>query len=83
MLGLGLACLACCAIPLLGAAGGLAALVSALWACADEFVPEAIVLSIAAAAFAGLWIWKRSRATCDTACGCSQSCSTGVENAKT
>jgi hypothetical protein len=55
MLGLGVACAACCAVPLLGVAGGLAVFASALWACADEFLPAAIALGIVAAALAGLW----------------------------
>ena len=43
-LGLGTACAACCAIPLIGAAGGLAAFGSSLLACADEFLPLAAIL---------------------------------------
>ena len=83
MLGLGVACAACCAIPLLGAAGGLAALASMLWACADEFVPEAIALGAVAAALAGLWFWRRHRAARSSACGCAPSSSAGVEHAQT
>ena len=85
MLGLGVACAACCAIPLLGVAGALAAFASALWACADEFVPEAIAL--VAAALAGLWFWRRHRTARSSACGCgcgrASSSSMGVEHAKT
>jgi hypothetical protein len=80
MLGLGVACAACCAIPLLGAAGGLAVLASALWACADEFLPAATVLGVFAAALAGVWWWRR-RAVRSSSCGCSTSCSTGVGHA--
>jgi hypothetical protein len=80
MLGLGVACAACCAIPLLGAAGGLAVFASALWACADEF-PAAIVLGAMAAAFVGLWWWQRRRAVRSSSCGCATSCSTGVTHA--
>lgn len=87
MLGLGVACAACCAIPLLGVAGALAAMASvfasALWACADEFVPEAIALGAVAAALVGLWFWRRHRASRSSACGCAPSSSTGVEHAKT
>lgn len=80
MLGLGVACAACCAIPLLGAAGGLAALASALWACAGEFIPTAIVLGAAATLLASLWIWKQRRAARSSACGCATSRSPGAEN---
>ena len=82
MLGLGVACAACCAIPLLGVAGGLAVFASALWACADEFLPAAIVLGVIAAALAGLWSWRR-RAVRSSSCACTTSCSTGVEHANT
>ena len=81
MLGLGMACAACCAVPLLGVAGGLAAFASALWACADEFVPEAIALGAVAAALAALWSWRRYRAPRSSACGCAPSCSTGAKHA--
>jgi hypothetical protein len=83
MLGLGVACAACCAIPLLGVAGGLAAFASVLWACADEFVSEAIALGVVAAVLAGLWFWSRHRAARSSACGCAPSSATGVEHAKT
>jgi mercuric ion transport protein len=82
MLGLGAACAACCAIPLLGVAGGLAAIASALWARADEFVPEAIALGAVAAALAGLWSWRKHRAARSSACGCAPSSSTEVDHAQ-
>lgn len=81
MLGLGVACAACCAVPLLGAAGGLAVFASALWACADEFIPAAIVLGVIATALGGLWWWQRRRAVRSSSCGCATPCSTGVEHA--
>ena len=81
MLGLGVACVACCAIPLFGVAGGLAVVASALWACADEFLPAVIVLGVIATALAGLWWWLRRRAVRSSSCGCATSCSTGVEHA--
>ena len=83
ILGLGAACAACCAIPLLGMAGGLAAFASALWACADEFIPAAIVLGAIAAGLTGVWWWRRRTASQASSCGCETSCSTGVEHAKT
>lgn len=83
MLGIGAACAACCAIPLLGVAGGLATFASALWACADEFIREAIALGTVAAALAGLWFWRRRRLERGGACGCTPSSSTGVQHAKT
>ena len=83
MLGLGAACAACCAIPLLGVAGGLAAFASALWACTDEFIPAATLLGVIATGLAGVWWWRKRRTTDARSCGCETSCSTGVEHAKT
>ena len=82
MLGLGAACAACCAIPLLGLAGGFAAAASALWACADEFIPAAIVLGVVAATLLGVWSWRNRTAERAVSCGCETSCSIGVEHAK-
>jgi hypothetical protein len=79
-LGLGAACAVCCAIPLLGVAGGLTALGAALWACADEFLPAAAVLGTLAAAMGGTWWWRRRRAEQTTACGCGTTCSTGASH---
>ena len=81
VLGLGTACAACCAIPLLGLAGGLAAFGSALVACADEFLPAATVLLAVAAGLAGVWLWRRRQASRRDGCGCTTSCSTGVSHA--
>lgn len=83
ILALGAACAACCAIPLLGVVGGLAALASALWACADEFIPAAMVLGAIAAGLAGVWLWRKRMARQAGSCGCTTSCPTGVEHAKT
>lgn len=86
MLGLGAACAACCAIPLLGIAGGLVAFASTLWAtlwaCADEFIPVATALDVVAIALAGWWFWRGRRAL-HSACGCATTCATGAEHAKT
>ena len=82
ILGLGVACAACCAIPLLGVAGGVAMFASALWACAEELIPAAIALGVVAAGLAGLWAWRRHQAARSTTCGCTTSCSTGIEHAK-
>jgi hypothetical protein len=82
MLGLGAACAACCALPLLGIAGGLAASASALWACAGELAPVAIALGAVAVAVLGTWAWLRRRAARSSACGCSPS-PKGIEDAKT
>ncbi len=82
MLGLGAACAACCAIPLVGLAGGFAAFGSALWACADEFVPVTIVLGAVAAGLAAVW-WRRKRERARTGtCGCKTACSIEGECAK-
>ena len=83
MLGLGAACAACCAIPLLGVVGGLAAFASTLWACADEFIPAAIVLGAIAAGLAGLGWWRKRQGSQAGTCGCGTSCSTGIEHAET
>lgn len=68
VLGVGAACAACCAVPLVGgvaalAAGStaLAALGSTLLAFADELLPLAGVLLALAAAGGGL-VWWRQRA---------------------
>jgi hypothetical protein len=76
MLGLGAACAACCAIPLLGLAGGLAALGSALAACADDLLPLAGALLAAALALAAAWGWRRRQARRNAACACTNACST-------
>lgn len=80
-LGLGAACAACCAIPLIGAAGGLAALASSLLAYADEFLPLAAILLLIAPGVLGFRWWKGRRAERDTSCDCSTSCSTGGRDA--
>jgi len=82
LLGLAAACAACCAIPLLGLAGGLAAFGSAVAACADELVPLGIALLIAAAGLAAWWAWRRRRSAASAGCGCAQqACATGAERA--
>lgn len=68
-LGVGAACAACRAVPLLGGAaaltvgtGTLAAAGSALLACADEFaVPGAILLGLAAVGGGLIWCKRRSQ----------------------
>ncbi|MGQ3053046.1 MAG: hypothetical protein ACT6S0_14795 [Roseateles sp.] len=73
-LGLGAACAACCAIPLIAAAGGLAALGGVLVACADELLPFAGALVLLAGAAFGVYWWKRRRALRTSTCGCAASC---------
>lgn len=80
-LGLGAACAACCAIPLLGIAGGLAAFGSALWACADEFLPAAAVLAVIAAVLVGVAWWKRHKAAHAARCACVEACPTEAQHA--
>jgi hypothetical protein len=85
ILGLGAACAACCAIPLLGLVGGMAAFsgfASAVWSCADEFLPAALVLGAVAAAGAGIWWVRRKLAARSSGCGCETSCATEVGHAK-
>jgi len=80
-LGLGAACAVCCAIPLLGLAGGLAATGSALLACADELLPLAAALLAVALAVATVWWWRRRQAARSAACGCANTCSTKAPHA--
>ena len=68
-LGVGAACVVCCAVPLVGGvatgtvgASALAATSSALLACADEFAPLAAgLLSLAMLAGATAWWLRRVR----------------------
>lgn len=80
-LGVGAACAACCAIPLLGVAGGLAAFGSALWACADEFLPAAAIMAVVAVALFGVAWWKRRKAAQAAKCACAEVCSTEAQHA--
>ncbi len=80
-LGLGAACAACCAIPLIAAAGGLAAFASSLLACADEFLPLAAILLLLALGAIGFGWWKRRQSQRKASCGCSTSCTTGASDA--
>lgn len=77
--GVGAACAACCAVPLVGGVAALtagstalAALGSTLLACADEFIPLAGVLLALAAVGGGLVWWRRRaarKAQAHTGCG--------------
>ncbi|WOB10226.1 LPXTG cell wall anchor domain-containing protein [Piscinibacter gummiphilus] len=67
-LGVGAACAACCAVPLLGGAAtlaagsaSLAAVGSALLACADELLPLAFALLGLAALGAAAVLWRRRK----------------------
>ena len=64
----GLACAACCAIPLLLAAGVLS---GAGWAAAGAWMPGIAVL-LAAIARGGVWWWTRRRqGRCAGGAGCT------------
>lgn len=81
-LGVGVACAACCAVPLLGGAAALtagsatlAAAGSALLACADEFAPLAIALLALAAGGGAAILWrKRAQRLTQVASSCGGSC---------
>jgi hypothetical protein len=76
-MGLGAACVACCAIPVSAGVAGLAALSAALVAWADVLVPAAWAAAALALLGGSVWVWRRaSRQTtgcaCPTANGISQ-----------
>lgn len=80
-LGVGAACAACCAAPLLGGAAamtaGSATLVaagSALLACADELAPLAFGLLALAALGGGAILWRRRQRQAPAASNCSGAC---------
>ena len=71
LLGIGLACAACCAMPLIAA--GASVVAGGLWlAGAETLVITALLLAVMLAA----WAWRRRRAACrtDEACGCDAAC---------
>lgn len=84
-LGVGAACAACCAVPLLGGTAALtvgattlAASGSALLACADEFGPVAAVLIGIAALGGGLIWWRyRARRQVQSPLSCAGGCNAG------
>lgn len=82
VLGMGAACAACCAIPLLSVAGGLTTFAAALWACADDFIPTAIGLGVVAVALVAFWLWRKRRSAQASICGCATPCSTGASHAQ-
>lgn len=78
LLGLGLACAACCALPLLGFAGltlGGASLAAGLGVSLDFIICVLGPLALAASVIALLWNRRRLQAcaTCptDKSCGCA------------
>jgi uncharacterized membrane protein YozB (DUF420 family) len=88
-LGLGAACVACCAVPIAAGVATLAAAWSALAACADELVPFAWAAAGVALLAGVLWIWRRRVAAQRATCACPPvdashgegGCSTGAKNA--
>lgn len=77
VLGVGAACVACCAVPLVGGVAAwtlgtsaLAAATSALLACADEFAPlTAGMLALAVVGAAAVWWLRRERRSGEAAHG--------------
>ena len=87
-LGLGAACVACCAVPLTAGVTMLAAASSALIACADELIPVAWA-AVGLAFLAGIfWLWRRQVASERASCACAPAdlsqgeagCGTGATN---
>ncbi|MBT2326847.1 hypothetical protein J7E62_31560 [Variovorax paradoxus] len=83
LLGLGAVCAACCAIPLVAAAGSMALFGSALLARLEAFVPASVLLMGGGAAVlvAGLWWRRKRRVSTQGRCGCAGSCSKEVGHA--
>lgn len=80
-LGVGLACTACCALPVLGSASALtagsvalASVGSAFVACTGEFVPLALIAALVAGVGAWQWRQRKQRSTVDVSSG---SCACG------
>lgn len=80
-LGVGAACVACCAVPVVGGLGAmatgattLAATGAALLPCANELAPWAGVLIVIAAGVGGMALWRRRR---QSVSGCAPSCGGG------
>jgi hypothetical protein len=74
-LGLTTACTACCAIPMLGLAGGFTAFGSAFMACIGEFKAAGAMLLAVALATTGVWWWRRRQAARSAAvCACADAC---------
>jgi len=88
-LGLGAACVACCAIPLSAAVAGLAAVSSGLLTFADDLLPAAWAAAGVAIVAAALWVWRSRVAAARGNCECPSAetasgqsgCSTGASNA--
>ena len=78
LFGVGAACAACCAVPLVawlatllaGSTALFAGGLSALRACADEFLPVAALAAAIGAGGTGLWLWRRRAARRDAGCAC-------------
>jgi len=70
LVGAGAACVACCAIPILGGSAAAAAGAGGLLACADEFVVPALAVGTAALLSGVLW-WRSRRLQRARACGCA------------
>lgn len=86
-LGVGVACAACCAAPMVGSiaalatgATTLAAAGAAMLPCTDELAPLAGVLIVIAFALAGARLWKRSKLRrARSATACNGGCCAGTE----
>jgi hypothetical protein len=74
LLGVGGACAACCALPLVGGTAALAASSSAALVFADALLPAAGVVA-ALAVGAGVWWLRRRAAQRSAACGCTPAAS--------
>lgn len=81
-LGVGLACTACCALPVLGSASALtagsaalASVGSAFVACASEFVPLVLIAALVTGVGAWRWRQRKQRSTVEVSsgsCACAE-----------
>jgi hypothetical protein len=88
-LGLGAACLACCAVPIAAGIAAMAAGSSAFIVYADELGPAAWASAALAVIASAYWLWRRRIVSQRTGCACPSAepsqgqsgCNTGAKDA--